>query len=110
LALTWTPPLSFLLVRSQRQAREHREIASSGFMGRVTRLYERLIRAAVQHPIGLGAMCVVLIAVSYACYINLGSDLLPAMDEGSFVLDYIMPAGASLQDTDKVLVGVEHIL
>lgn len=110
LALTWTPALSFLLVRSERPAKEHPEVASSGFMGRVTRLYERLIRAAVQHPIGLGAMCIVLIAVSYACYTNLGSDLLPAMDEGGFVLDYIMPAGAALQDTDKVLVGVEHIL
>lgn len=110
LALTWTPALSFLLVRSKREAREHPEVANSGFMGRVTRWYERLIRAAVQHPIGLGLICLVLIAVSYVCYKNLGSDLLPAMDEGSFVLDYIMPAGASLQDTNNVLIGVERIL
>jgi multidrug efflux pump subunit AcrB len=52
----------------------------------------------------------VLVLVSFLCYRSLGSDLLPAMDEGSFVLDYLMPAGASLADTNKVLVGVERIL
>jgi multidrug efflux pump subunit AcrB len=32
------------------------------------------------------------------------------MDEGGFVLDYIMPAGSSLRDTNAVLLGVEKIL
>ncbi len=32
------------------------------------------------------------------------------MDEGGFVLDYLMPAGASLSDTNRVLTGVEQIL
>ncbi len=40
----------------------------------------------------------------------LGSDLLPAMDEGGFILDYLMPAGSSLADTNEVLLGVEKIL
>ena len=33
----------------------------------------------------------------------LGSDLLPEMDEGGFILDYIMPAGSSLSETNSVL-------
>ena len=37
-----------------------------------------------------------LVAGSYFCYQPLGSDLLPAMDEGGFILDYLMPAGSSL--------------
>jgi multidrug efflux pump subunit AcrB len=32
------------------------------------------------------------------------------MDEGGFVLDYLMPAGSSLDDTNRVLEGVEKIL
>ncbi len=32
------------------------------------------------------------------------------MDEGGFVLDYLMPAGSSLKDTNDVLLGVEKIL
>jgi multidrug efflux pump subunit AcrB len=51
-----------------------------------------------------------LIAVAYVCYHFSGSDLLPAMDEGGFVLDYIMPAGSSLAETNRVVGHVEQIL
>jgi multidrug efflux pump subunit AcrB len=43
-------------------------------------------------------------------YKYLGSDLLPEMDEGGFIIDYIMPAGSSLAETDRVLRQVEGIL
>lgn len=59
---------------------------------------------------GTVLIALALITISYFCYKNLGSDLLPAMDEGSFVLDYLMPAGSSLVDTNRVLTGVERIL
>ena len=42
---------------------------------------------------GWPCFAAVLVAVSYFCYRALGTDLLPAMDEGGFILDYIMPAG-----------------
>jgi len=47
---------------------------------------------------------------SFLCYRVLGTDLLPAMDEGGFILDYLTPAGSSLADTNDVLLGVEKIL
>src|SRR5207253_10650803 len=53
---------------------------------------------------------IVLIAGSYVCYTHTGSDLLPAMDEGGFIIDYIMPAGSSLEETNRVITHVEAIL
>jgi CzcA family heavy metal efflux pump len=115
LALTWTPTLSHYLLR--RKPREgavngdvHEHVATTGLMGRLTRIYEKALRLALAHPLLLAAGCVVLIAGTYFGYNALGSDLLPAMDEGGFVLDYLMPAGSSLADTDDVLKGVEKIL
>src|SRR5579862_5314974 len=32
------------------------------------------------------------------------------MDEGGFVLDYVMPPGSSLQETDRVISHVEDII
>jgi multidrug efflux pump subunit AcrB len=52
----------------------------------------------------------ILAAGSYACYKNIGSDLLPEMDEGAFIVDYIMPAGSSLEETNRVITHVEKIL
>lgn len=38
------------------------------------------------------------------------SGFLPALDEGSFVLDYFMPPGTSLEETDRVAHRLEAIL
>jgi len=51
-----------------------------------------------------------LVAGTWAGYRALGSDLLPEMDEGGFILDYIMPPGSSLSETNRVLEHVERIL
>jgi multidrug efflux pump subunit AcrB len=79
-------------------------------MGAITRLYERAIKLVLARPLVLFGSSIALIAVSIACYETLGSDLLPVMDEGGFVLDYLMPAGASLAETNRVLTGVEKVL
>jgi multidrug efflux pump subunit AcrB len=81
-----------------------------GWFERIISFYERWLRRALEHPVWLGGLCLILIAVSYVCYNALGSDLLPAMDEGGFVLDYVMPAGSSLQETNRVINHVEQII
>jgi len=82
----------------------------SGFFLRVVNFHERWLRRALERPRLLIVFSLVLIAVSYVCYHFSGSDLLPAMDEGGFVLDYIMPAGSSLSETNRVVGHVEQIL
>jgi CzcA family heavy metal efflux pump len=103
LALTWTPALSHFLLRAPAQ----RESPSGG---RLTSIYDRSLRFVLAYPIALAAACLVLVTGSFFCYQALGSDLLPEMDEGGFILDYLMPAGSSLADTNSVLLGVEKIL
>src|SRR5207245_10448841 len=107
LALVWTSNLGTRLIRRGKGAHEATE---RGVFGRVVRFYERWVRRSLEHPIVLGIFCVMLVAVSYASYRALGSDLLPAFDEGGFVLDYVMPAGSSLEETNRVLNHVERIL
>jgi len=110
LALTWTPTLSHYLLRRQPSGKAHDRVSTGGMMGRLTRGYAAALRFALARPIVIALGCIALIVVSFLCYRTLGSDLLPAMDEGGFVLDYLMPAGSSLQDTNQVLLGVEQML
>ncbi len=72
--------------------------------------YERTLRFALEHPLVLALFTILLIGGSYFCYTHTGSDLLPAMDEGGFIVDYIMPAGSSLRETNRVISHVEKIL
>jgi multidrug efflux pump subunit AcrB len=82
----------------------------SGFFLRVVNVHEGWLRQALERPRFLLLFSLVLIVVSYVCYRFSGSDLLPAMDEGGFVIDYIMPAGSSLAETNRVVGHVEQIL
>jgi len=125
LALTWTPNLSQYFISpaarfdgkaspdgeiTAAQLLEAEEASLSGFFGRIVKFYERVLRIALDRPRWILLMSVVLIAGAYFSYNALGTDLLPEMDEGGFIVDYLMPAGTSLQETDRVLQHVERIL
>src|SRR5260221_388329 len=56
------------------------------------------------------ASFVAIAMVSAVSYRFLGSDLLPAMDEGGFILDYFTPPGSSLAESNKILLRIEEIL
>ena len=132
LALTWTPNLSQYFIRGRRekevpevspssemQASEEDDAAKllaaeekhlSGFFLRVINFHERWLRRALERPTMLALFSAVLIVVSYVCFNYSDTDLLPAMDEGGFVLDYLMPAGSSLAETNRVVSHIEKML
>jgi len=119
LALTWTPALSLVLLGERRkratlateEMMPNEESRHSGkFMTRTLAIHARALDWSLARPMVLGAACLVLVAGGYFGYSALGSDLLPEMDEGGFILDYIMPSGSSLTETNRVLQHVEQIL
>jgi CzcA family heavy metal efflux pump len=128
LALTWTPTLSLFLLRRKnvveaqpltengdvdseiRKLMAAEESSMKGFFGRIIEFYERWLRRALEHPRTLLAGAAVLIVVSFGCFYFLGSDLLPEMDEGGFILDYLTPPGSSLQETDRIVSHLEKML
>ncbi|GGH10084.1 efflux RND transporter permease subunit [Silvibacterium dinghuense] len=111
LALTWTPGLSLTLLRERHTKQPAGEAHQAGrLLTRIMSGHRHLLQFCLARPLVLGIACLALVGVSWFAYQNLGSDLLPEMDEGGFVLDYIMPAGSSLTETNRVLDHVERIL
>jgi CzcA family heavy metal efflux pump len=107
LALTWTPTLSHYLIRGRgRTGHAGHDRAPS----RLMRTYQRVLRLSLEHPLLLTVFALALIAGSYFCYGAIGSDLLPSMDEGGFIVDYFTPAGSSLEETNRIIKHVEQIL
>jgi multidrug efflux pump subunit AcrB len=76
----------------------------------VLEFHKRALDWALAKPLWVGGACLLLVIGTWGGYQALGSDLLPEMDEGGFILDYIMPAGSSLSETNRVLQHVERIL
>jgi multidrug efflux pump subunit AcrB len=111
LALTFTPLLSLSLLRKGKEGAGHGGHEENGpVMRRVLQTHGKALHWTIGRPWAIGAIALVLLVSGYFAYGALGSNLLPEMDEGAFVLDYIMPAGSSLAATGAVLDGVEKIL
>ena len=81
-----------------------------GYFGRVIRFYERWFRQSLKRPIWVPILAVILVAASYFCYQHIGSDLLPEMDEGTFIIDYVTPPGSSLQETNRMVDHIQQIV
>jgi len=109
LALTFTPVLAEKFVKIKK-GKVHNEEEPGRFLSLIVRPYEWLLRFSLKNKWIVLAACVVLFVGSYFLYKNLGSEFLPAFDEGAFVLDYIAPSGTSLQETDRILKHVEEML
>jgi multidrug efflux pump subunit AcrB len=88
----------------------HEGHADGPVMRRILRVHASALNFALARPLILALGCLVLIVGTYFAYNALGSDLLPAMDEGAFILDYFTPAGTSLAETNRILTHVEQIL
>jgi CzcA family heavy metal efflux pump len=76
----------------------------------ISAYYERNIRRFLAYP-RISALIIIIIAIIGiwpSLYQSTG--FLPSMDEGGFVLDYEMPVGTSLSETDKNCRKIEDIL
>jgi CzcA family heavy metal efflux pump len=112
LAVSLTPALSLSLLKQHKHwdGETVHEHEAGPVMRRIHAVQERALGWALEHPWGLAAACGVLVIGTWFGYSALGSDLLPKMDEGAFVLDYLTPAGTSLAETNRILTHVEQIL
>ena len=79
-------------------------------MERASPGYRRVLDTGLRRPwLGLLALLPLVVA-GYVAFHQVGSGFLPPMDEGGFVLDYRMPPGTSLKETDRVLREIGAIL
>ena len=105
LALYFTPALELMVERWRRPGHEPGrlfELVRDGFLLSL-RPFIRVPRLAL-------AAAVLSIAGAYVLYGSIGTDYLPALDEGGFTLDYIAPPASTLDDTSALLAKIEDII
>lgn len=99
LALTLIP---LLAKRLRRKARKHPAVPSDG-LGRTIRFF-------VRRPWLSTAAIVLLAAIGLLAQRSLATGFLPSIDEGAFVVDFFLPAGTSLEETDRITLEVDRVL
>jgi len=106
LALAFTPVLAQRFVK----AKPHDDETHGRLLGAIIKRYEAILGFVLDRRWIVGVAIIVVLAGSYLLYRTLGSEFLPEFDESAFVLDYIAPAGSSLEETNRMLGHLEEIL
>jgi CzcA family heavy metal efflux pump len=86
------------------------ETADGQSHGWLARRYEAWLTAALNRPMLVIAVTVLVAVVGGLLYFRLETGFLPEMDEGGYVIDYFTPAGTSLAETDRMVSRVEALL
>ena len=69
-----------------------------------------VLRLALRWPRLVVLLALLAVVPGWWFYSRLETGFMPEMDEGAFVLDYFMPAGTSLTETDEVARRIDKIL
>jgi CzcA family heavy metal efflux pump len=72
--------------------------------------YEFLLRIGLRFPRWTVVLALLMVLPGWWLFNHVQTGFMPALDEGAFVLDYWMPVGTSLAQTDKTLKRVDAIL
>src|SRR5689334_20084807 len=110
LALAFTPVLAQRFVRAKANETVHDEETRGRILGAIIRRYESVLGFVLDRRWIIGVIIVLVLAGSYALFQVLGSEFLPEFDESAFVLDYLAPAGSSLEETNRMLGDIEEKL
>lgn len=73
-------------------------------------VYSGLLERTLRRPWLAALATVLLVTLGAFGALKVPTGFLPTMDEGAFVIDYFLPASASLSDTDAAAARIEHIL
>ena len=105
IAIYFTPALEIGFERMRRAAKPAGKVFTS-----IRDAYLATVRPFVRAPALAIVLAIVAVGAAYALYRSLGTDYLPALDEGAFILDYNTPPQSTLEDTLAMLAKIEAIL
>ncbi|MDB4955370.1 MAG: Cobalt-zinc-cadmium resistance protein CzcA [Myxococcales bacterium] len=100
MSLTLIP---ILAVHLKKRAAKHHEQDDTDRIGNT-------IRWLLRHRFVAVIVIVALIAVGSVAKGGLATGFLPQMDEGAFVIDFFLPAGTSLEETDRATRAIDVVL
>ncbi len=99
------------IISSSEQLGPHeKEKTTRRWMDDLASFYERYIRIMLMRPWKTAGAIIVIALIGILSVMHQSTGFLPSMDEGGFVLDYEMPVGTSLSETDRNCRKIEEIL
>lgn len=106
LALTVVPIVSSAVLRPHAPGASEDVV----LLRKVKQWYAPVLDRCLHRPGLVALITLVIAAPSLALAFKIGSDFMPQMDEGAFLLQTVLPAEAALDEVDRMNHGVEDAL
>jgi HAE1 family hydrophobic/amphiphilic exporter-1 len=79
-----------------------------GSLNAIDSIYNRSLGLVMRHRAVVMIVCLAILGLSLPLYHQLGSELLPSVDEGMMYVRMEMPVGTRMDVTDRVLADIEQ--
>ena len=106
LALTLVPIAAALVLKPSRPGSDE-DVA---LLRMIKQWYAPALDRCLRHPALVALATLLIAAPSIALGMRIGSDFMPQLDEGAFLLQTVLPAEAALDEVDRVNHRVEDVL
>lgn len=107
LCFTYVPVAAALFLKPKEVSPRNISVRIMNFLNR---LYEPIIRWALKaKKLVIGLAVLILIVAGYI-FSTMGSEFIPSLDEGDFVIQPVLKTGTSLSNTIKITTQIEKIL
>ena len=111
LAILVTPSLAAWIIRVKPGGHANTIEEGGPILRAVTAFYVISVRTALRHRFMTVGLCALLVMAGLDLYSRLKSELLPALEERGFDIDYkVMPPGTSLAESNRALIQIEKVL
>ncbi|SFU39614.1 cobalt-zinc-cadmium resistance protein CzcA [Pustulibacterium marinum] len=107
LCLTYVPVASSLFLSSKKRTKPN---LSDKLMAFLHKKYTPTIKFALKHTKPIIAISLLFIILGGFLFSRMGSEFVPTLDEGDFVIQPVLKTGTSLDETIKITTQIEKTL
>ncbi|RIW17447.1 CusA/CzcA family heavy metal efflux RND transporter [Algoriphagus lacus] len=107
LGLTYVPVVSSLFLKSEAPGPKNISVRLINFLNKI---YEPTIHWALKHSKAVLAGAVAILVGTFYLFSTMGSEFVPTLDEGDFVIQPVLKTGTTLSNTVETITKIEEIL
>ncbi len=105
--LTYVPAVASVVIKPISLSHKNISVRLMNFLAK---LYEPVIRWALQSKRLVISASVVILLASFYLFSTMGAEFVPTLDEGDFVIQPVLKTGTSLKKTVEITTKIERIL
>ncbi len=107
LGLTYVPVVSSLFLKSEAPGPKNISVRLINFLNNI---YEPTIHWALKHSKAVLAAAAAVLVATFLLFSTMGSEFVPTLDEGDFVIQPVLKTGTTLSNTVETITKMEKIL